>query len=52
MMSVLSRTEGFVNMAGAGKYIERPDYRPLTKFEQRGKNLGHEVWDLMFKKTN
>jgi len=50
MMSVLSQTEGFENIAGAGNYIDRPDYRSLTKFEQRGKNLGHSVWDLMFKK--
>jgi len=31
-------------------YAPRPDYRPLTKFEQRGLNLGHGVWDLIFKK--
>lgn len=24
--------------------------RPSTKFEQRGKNLGHAVWDIIFKK--
>ena len=29
-------------------YIGRPDYRPLTKFEQRGIKLGHAVWDLIF----
>jgi tRNA (guanine-N7-)-methyltransferase len=29
-------------------YAERPDYRPLTKFEQRGLKLGHGVWDLIF----
>jgi len=29
-------------------YTLRPDYRPLTKFEQRGLRLGHEVWDLIF----
>ena len=52
MMMVLSRAEGFENTAGAGEYIERPDYRPLTKFEQRGQKLGHEVWDLVFKKTD
>jgi len=31
-------------------YAPRPDYRPLTKFEQRGRRLGHEVWDLIFRK--
>ena len=29
-------------------YAEKPSYRPLTKFEQRGLKLGHGVWDLVF----
>lgn len=29
-------------------YAPRPEYRPLTKFEKRGLNLGHGVWDLIF----
>lgn len=29
-------------------YAPRPDYRPLTKFENRGLRLGHGVWDLIF----
>ncbi|PKO25891.1 MAG: tRNA (guanosine(46)-N7)-methyltransferase TrmB [Betaproteobacteria bacterium HGW-Betaproteobacteria-8] len=32
----------------AKDYAPRPDYRPLTKFEKRGLNLGHGVWDLIF----
>lgn len=32
----------------AEDYAPRPDYRPLTKFEQRGIRLGHGVWDLLF----
>lgn len=32
-------------------YAPRPEYRPLTKFEQRGLNLGHGVWDLIFKRV-
>lgn len=31
-------------------YAPRPTYRPLTKFEQRGLNLGHGVWDMVFRK--
>ena len=31
-------------------YAEKPAYRPLTKFENRGINLGHGVWDLIFKR--
>ena len=32
-------------------YAPRPDYRPLTKFENRGLKLGHGVWDLLYRKT-
>ena len=31
-------------------YAPKPDYRPLTKFENRGLKLGHGVWDLVFTK--
>jgi tRNA (guanine-N7-)-methyltransferase len=31
-------------------YAPRPGYRPETKFERRGLNLGHGVWDLVFKR--
>ena len=34
----------------AVEYAPRPEYRPLTKFEQRGLRLGHGVWDLIFRK--
>lgn len=33
----------------ATDYAEKPAYRPLTKFEQRGLKLGHGVWDLVFR---
>lgn len=49
MMKVLSAANGFDNIAGEQQYAERPIYRPLTKFEQRGQRLGHGVWDLLFK---
>jgi len=31
-------------------YTERPSYRPITKFENRGIRLGHSVWDLVYRK--
>lgn len=31
-------------------YAPKPDYRPLTKFENRGIKLGHGVWDLIFRR--
>ena len=47
MLEVLHAEPGLVNGAGAG-YAPKPAWRPLTKFEQRGLNLGHGVWDLIF----
>lgn len=34
----------------AVEYAEKPSYRPLTKFENRGIKLGHGVWDMLFTK--
>jgi len=51
MLRVMSAAAGFDDLAGEGNYIARPEYRPLTKFEQRGHRLGHGVWDLIFKKV-
>ena len=31
-------------------FAPRPAYRPLTKFEARGLELGHRVWDVMFRR--
>ena len=46
MLAVMSAEPLLANTCEA--YAPRPDYRPLTKFEQRGLNLGHAVWDLVF----
>jgi len=48
MLNVLSGEPALANTAEG--YAPRPDYRPLTKFEQRGLRLGHGVWDLVFRK--
>lgn len=50
MMEVMSLAEGFENQAGEYRFSPRPDYRPLTKFENRGQKLGHGVWDLLFER--
>lgn len=48
MLQVMNAAPQFMNTAGPGQYIPRPDYRPVTKFEKRGERLGHGVWDLAF----
>lgn len=50
MMEVMSAAPDYSNLSGAENYTPRPDYRPLTKFEERGHRLGHGVWDLIFVK--
>jgi tRNA (guanine-N7-)-methyltransferase len=51
MIEVLSAESSLVNTGSLpGGYAERPSYRPVTKFENRGIRLGHGVWDLVFKK--
>ena len=53
MLDVLSAEPLLANTAPAGGdgYAPKPDYRPLTKFENRGLKLGHGVWDLVFRRA-
>jgi tRNA (guanine-N7-)-methyltransferase len=46
MLEVLGAEPTLRNSAAG--YAPKPDYRPLTKFENRGLKLGHGVWDLVF----
>jgi tRNA (guanine-N7-)-methyltransferase len=48
MLEVLSGEPLLENTADG--FAPRPDYRPLTKFEQRGLRLGHGVWDVVFRR--
>ena len=48
MLAVLSAETLLENTADG--FAPRPEYRPLTKFEQRGLRLGHGVWDVIFRR--
>ena len=48
MVEVLDGFAGLTNKAGAGNFTDRPDFRPMTKFERRGLDRGHGVWDLIY----
>lgn len=48
MLDILNQETSLINQAADGKFVPRPGYRPLTKFENRGLKLGHGVWDLIF----
>ncbi|MVT28264.1 tRNA (guanosine(46)-N7)-methyltransferase TrmB [Acidovorax citrulli] len=49
MLEVLSAEPLLANPADG--YAPQPDYRPLTKFENRGLRLGHGVWDILFRRV-
>lgn len=49
MLEHMDAAPGYENTAGRGNFTPRPDFRPLTKFEKRGHNLGHGVWDLIYR---
>ena len=48
IMETMESHPDFKNTAGDHIYSPRPKHRPLTKFENRGQNLGHGVWDIIF----
>jgi tRNA (guanine-N7-)-methyltransferase len=50
MLAVLGTSTAFENVAAGTGFAERPASRPLTRFESRGQRLGHEVWDLAFRR--
>ncbi|MES2634667.1 MAG: tRNA (guanosine(46)-N7)-methyltransferase TrmB [Pseudomonadota bacterium] len=53
MVEVLGAEPLLVNTASsADGFAQRPDYRPLTKFENRGLKLGHGVWDVVFRRRD
>lgn len=50
MLEVLNACPLLVNCAAQDGYVERPESRPPTRFELRGRRLGHDVWDLAFRR--
>ena len=50
MLEVLDNFAGLSNQAGTGNFTPRPDFRPMTKFERRGIDRDHGVWDLIYTK--
>jgi tRNA (guanine-N7-)-methyltransferase len=48
IMEVFAAEPQLVNTADG--FAPRPDWRPRTKFEERGLKLGHQVWDVVFRR--
>jgi len=52
MLEVLEAAPGLENTAGPGKFSDRIESRPKTRFEARGERLGHEVFDLVYRRKD
>jgi tRNA (guanine-N7-)-methyltransferase len=50
MLRVANGCTRLISQSADGTYVERPDFREPTRFERRGARLGHDVWDLAYKK--
>src|SRR6266853_504798 len=51
VLSTLMATPELENLAADGAFVPRSAERAPTRFERRGERLGHEVWDLAFRRT-
>jgi len=52
MLAVCNATPALESLSPDETYVERPAFRPATRFERRGARLGHGVWDLAFRKRD
>lgn len=50
MAELCAAEPSLTNLGAADGFHPRPNWRPLTKFEQRGERLGHGVWDLLWER--
>ncbi len=48
IQEVFARFPQFKNTEANNGFTGRPDWRPITKFERRGINLGHDSYDLIY----
>jgi len=43
---IIDSEPDIINLAGRNRYAPRPRWRPMTKFEQRGLDQGHYIYDF------
>ncbi len=51
MLATLCAEPRLRNVAAEGGFVPRPAERSPTRFERRGERLGHQVWDLEFRRA-
>lgn len=52
MVDVMQNSDSFTNLANDREFFGKPEWRPDTKYEQRGERLGHEVFDLVYRRSD
>jgi tRNA (guanine-N7-)-methyltransferase len=50
MLEVCNANPQLRSQSADATFVDRPAFRPLTRFERRGERLGHGVWDLAYTK--
>jgi tRNA (guanine-N7-)-methyltransferase len=50
MLEVLNNIPALANVSADKTWVDKPAWRPGTKFEKRGLSLGHAVHDLLFER--
>lgn len=48
MLKIMESASDWQNTVEKNQFTPRPSTRPMTKFEKRGQELGHSIWDLVF----
>lgn len=49
MLAVFAAAPAWQNPTSDARFVPRPASRPLTKFERRGRRLGHDTFDMLFR---
>lgn len=53
VLNLFAERKDFANLSvEENGCVEKPKWRPETKFERRGVKLGHGVYDMLFRKSN
>ncbi len=50
MLDYLQPAEHLINESINQRFVEQPSWRINTRFERRGQKLGHDVFDLLYKR--
>ncbi|HED14198.1 MAG TPA: tRNA (guanosine(46)-N7)-methyltransferase TrmB [Gammaproteobacteria bacterium] len=48
ILEVMAEQRCWQNLSKTGNFVSRAIFRPLTRFERRGTQLGHQVFDFRF----